>query len=271
MGIMHNHPPRILIIAGSDSGGGAGIQADIKTVAAFGGYGMTAITALTAQNTQGVSGIHPVPAAFVAQQMRTVLSDIGAEAMKTGMLLNAEIIEAVAEVLSSSSAGGGEIPLILDPVMVAKGGAALLEPAAIAALRSHLIPRATLLTPNLPEASLLIGQPIETRDDMEAAIPALRALGSAAVLLKGGHLTGDTVTDMLITAAEIHRFSSPRIISCNTHGTGCTLASAMATLVGKGVPLPEAVAEARAYVARAMEAAPGFGQGHGPLWHGVGR
>lgn len=263
---MAAHPtiPRILIIAGSDSGGGAGIQADIKTVSAFGGYAMTAITALTAQNTQGVFGVHPIPPDFVAEQIQLVLSDIGVNAIKTGMLHSAEIIKTVAATLE-----GIDVPLVVDPVMVAKGGTALLEESALSALREHLIPRTALLTPNIPEAALLTGLPIVTIQDMYQAAPLLLGLGAAAVLLKGGHLPGATVTDLLITPQGIEAFTSPRIDTRHTHGTGCTLASAIATLLGAGRPLPEAVRRARAYVQAAMRAAPGFGEGHGPLWHGV--
>lgn len=257
-------PARILIVAGSDPGGGAGIQADIKTVSAFGGFATTAITALTAQNTLGVFGVHPVPVDFIAQQISLVLSDIGTDAIKTGMLHSAYVIDTVLACLEATSA-----PLIVDPVMVAKGGAPLLEEPALTALRGRLIPRAHLLTPNLPEASLLIGRSIRTVGEMHAEAPALLALGAQAVLLKGGHLEGDTVTDLLITESGVQAFSSPRIETRHTHGTGCTLASALATLIGSGRPLPEAVRRARAYVQAAMRAAPGFGAGHGPLWHGV--
>lgn len=257
-------PPRILIIAGSDSGGGAGIQADIKTVSAHGGYAMTAITALTAQNTQGVFGVYPTPPDFIAQQIELALSDIGADAIKTGMLHSSEVIKTVAATLD-----GVTVPLIVDPVMVAKGGAELLEDSALSALREWLIPKATLLTPNLPEASLLIGQTIRTVEEMHKVAPLLRSLGAQSVLLKGGHLEGDTVTDLLITAQGVEAFTSPRIATRHTHGTGCTLASSIATLIGSGRPLSEAVRRARAYVQSAMRAAPGFGSGHGPLWHGV--
>jgi hydroxymethylpyrimidine/phosphomethylpyrimidine kinase len=254
--------PRILIIAGSDSGGGAGIQGDLKTVTSLGGYGATAITALTAQNTQGVFGVHPVPPAFLAQQIGLVLDDIGADAIKTGMLHSAEIIDTVVTAI-----GGFSGPVVVDPVMVAKGGSALLEADAMDALRHRLIPRATLLTPNLPEASLLIGQPIATLADMEAAVPALRALGARNLLLKGGHLAGDAITDLLITPSDTVRFSSTRIATPHTHGTGCTLASAIATFLGAGLALEEAVAKARGYVHQAILHAPGFGKGHGPLMH----
>jgi hydroxymethylpyrimidine/phosphomethylpyrimidine kinase len=256
-------PPRILSIAGSDPSGGAGIQADLKTIAALGGYGMAAITALTAQNTTGVYGVHAVPAAFVVQQMRLCLEDIGANAIKTGMLFSAEIVEAVAGVLPQN------IPLILDPVMVAKGGAALLNPDAIAAVKTRLIPRAHLITPNIPEAELLCGIRIETPAHMQQAGEALLAMGAGAALIKGGHMQGDSLTDLLVMPTGSHAFQSARLPTRHTHGTGCTLASAIATRVGAGDALPQAVTTARAYVLAAIQAAPGFGTGHGPLWHGV--
>ena len=255
-------PPRILIVAGSDSGGGAGLQADLKTVLALGGYGMTAVTALTAQNTLGVHEVLPVPAAFVRRQMRVVLDDLGADAIKTGMLKDADIIAAVADELPAG------VPVVVDPVMVAKGGAALLDPAAIDALRRLLLPRTTLLTPNLPEAEALLGIAIDDLDGMKRAAEALLAFGPAAILLKGGHLPGETVHDVLVDRAGLRVFSAPRIPSRHTHGTGCTLASALATGLGSGRPLVEAVARARDYVRDAIRAAPGFGRGHGPLGHG---
>jgi hydroxymethylpyrimidine/phosphomethylpyrimidine kinase len=261
---------RVLIIAGSDSGGGAGIQGDIKTVTALAGYGATAITALTAQNTSGVYGIHEVPAAFVAQQMHVVLDDIGADAIKTGMLLNAPIIESVAGVLGDYP----EIPLVVDPVMIAKGGAALLKADAVEALKEKLIPRAQVITPNLPEAELLLGGiKINSLQEMIAAAEALLALGAEAVLLKGGHLQSDpvNVTDILATRAAIRplikSYVSPRIPSRHTHGTGCALASAIATGLAQGMALEEAVARAHVYVHKAILAAPGLGKGHGPLNH----
>ena len=256
---------RVLIVAGSDSGGGAGIQADIKTVTMLGGYAATAITALTAQNTLGVSGVLPVPAEFVAQQMRAVLEDIGADAIKTGMLLNAGIINALAEVLADYPA----IPLIVDPVMIAKGGASLLDPAALASLR-HLFPRTALLTPNIPEAEALLDRVIASVDDMIAAAGDLLETGAKAVLLKGGHLEGTTVTDILAMHGTITRFDSPRIETRHTHGTGCTLASAIATGLAQRLSLTEAVARARDYVTEAIRTAPRFGSGHGPLNHGHG-
>jgi hydroxymethylpyrimidine/phosphomethylpyrimidine kinase len=255
-------PPRILIVAGSDSGGGAGIQADLKTVLALGGYGMTAVTALTAQNTLGVQEVLAVPPAFVRRQMRAVLDDLGADAIKTGMLKDAAIIEAVAAELPAG------VPLVVDPVMIAKGGAALLDDTAIGALKALLLPRTTVLTPNLPEAEALLGQAIGDLDGMKRAAAALLQLGPRAVLLKGGHLPGDEVHDVLIDGGGIEVFTAPRIASRHTHGTGCTLASALATGLGAGLALAPAVVRAREYVRAAIRTAPGFGQGHGPLGHG---
>lgn len=256
---------RVLIVAGSDSGGGAGIQADIKTVTALQGYAMTAITALTAQNTEGVFGVHAPPPEFVAEQMRLVLSDIGADCVKIGMLHNVGVIEAVADALEAHAAG---VPVVLDPVMVAKGGAPLLEADAIDAYRARMPRLATMLTPNLPEAGVLLGRRIETAADQDAAVDAARGLGAAAVLLKGGHLDGGTVRDLLIERDRITTFANPRIETRHTHGTGCTLASAIATGVAQGLGLRDAVGRAIAYVREAIRTAPGLGHGHGPLNHG---
>ncbi|MFN4312421.1 MAG: bifunctional hydroxymethylpyrimidine kinase/phosphomethylpyrimidine kinase [Ferrovibrio sp.] len=255
---------RVLIVAGSDSGGGAGIQADIKAVTALGGYAATAITALTAQDTVTVHAIHDVPAEFIALQMRVVLQDIGADAVKTGMLHRADIIAAVADALQRYAP---DVPLVVDPVMVAKGGARLLQAEAEAALRELLIPRATLITPNLPEAEALCGLMIPDAAAMPAAAQALLGLGPQAVLLKGGHLPGETLVDLLCDARGSESFASARLHTSSTHGTGCTLASAIATGLAFGLPLQKAVAQARAYVRKAIETAPGFGQGHGPLNH----
>lgn len=256
---------RVLIVAGSDSGGGAGIQADIKTVTALGGYAATAITALTAQDTTGVHGIHAVPTDFIALQMSLVLADIGADAIKTGMLGDAPTIEVVADTIRRHAAG---VPLVLDPVMVAKGGASLLDGGATGALKELLLPLAFVVTPNLPEAEALTGRRISCPDDMEAAGRDLLAMGARAALVKGGHLPGAEVIDVLVMAGEVRRFSGPRIESRSTHGTGCTLASAIACSIAQGIALPDAVARARAYVARAIATAPGLGRGHGPLNHG---
>ncbi len=261
--------PRVLIIAGSDSGAGAGIQGDLKTVMALGGYGTTAITALTAQNTRGVFGIHPVPEEFIRQQIRVVLEDIGTDAVKTGMLHSASVIEAVVSALAENTA-----PLVVDPVMVAKGGAPLLEAEAVAALKALLIPRASVLTPNLPEAELLLGRKIASGGDhphdMLRAAEDLLALGSASVLLKGGHGEGEILRDVLATRhLPPVTFTSMRIDTPHTHGTGCTLASAIATGLAAGLPVMEATARARDYVRQAILNAPGIGHGHGPLGHGV--
>lgn len=255
--------PRVLSVAGSDSGGGAGIQADIKTITMLGGFAMTAVTALTAQNTLGVEDVFPVDPRFVIAQMRAVLSDIGADAIKTGMLGSYPVIEAVAKTCESLAAG---IPVIVDPVMVAKGGASLLDKGAVDALILRLLPLASLVTPNVPEAEVLTGLKIRSIADMERAADAILGLGPSAVLMKGGHLEGDTVVDILRTAdgAE-HRFEGPRIASRSTHGTGCTLASAIAAGVAEGLTLQGAVARARDYVVKAIQQAPGLGRGHGPL------
>ncbi len=256
---------RVLIVAGSDSGGGAGIQADIKTVTALGGYAMTAVTALTAQNTLGVHGVLPVPPEFLRLQIECVLDDLGADAFKTGMLDSCALIETTADCLRRRPA----IPLVLDPVMVAKGGQRLLREDAVASLKRLLLPLATLLTPNLPEAETLAGMRIGSVDEMQYAAEALLTLGVPAVLLKGGHLPGDTVTDLLVTEEGCERFSSPRIHTRHTHGTGCTLASAIATGLAQGMALGPSVARARDYVRRAIAAAPGLGAGAGPLDHAV--
>ncbi len=255
---------RVLIVAGSDSGGGAGIQADIKTVTMLGAFAMTAVTALTAQNTEGVFGVLPIDPAFIRQQMEVVLDDIGADAVKTGMLHDAPVIEAVAAVLEERAAS---IPLVLDPVMVAKGGAPLIQTDAIETLKRRLLPHAAVLTPNLPEAEILAGGTIGDVAAMRAAARALLGLGCGAVLLKGGHLAGDTVHDVLVTAAGIREWTSPRIDSRHTHGTGCTLASAIAAGLAQGLDIEAAVERAREYVQRAIASAPGLGRGYGPLDH----
>ena len=256
--------PRILIIAGSDSGGGAGIQGDIKTVTCIGGYAASAITALTAQNTRGVFGIHEVPPEFIKQQISLVLEDIGVDAIKTGMLHSAQVIDAVVESLKSYPT----IPLIVDPVMVAKGGAPLLQLDALTRLKQKLIPLATLITPNIPEAELLSGMKIDNVSDMETVGKALLGLGCKAVLMKGGHMQGDRLTDLLINKDTVTPFYGERIHTTSTHGTGCTLASAIATGIGKGLSLEEAVRQARNYVTLAIKTALNIGSGHGPLNHG---
>ncbi|HEU0071968.1 MAG TPA: bifunctional hydroxymethylpyrimidine kinase/phosphomethylpyrimidine kinase [Alphaproteobacteria bacterium] len=260
---------RVLIVAGSDSGGGAGIQADIKTVTALGAYAATAITALTAQNTTGVHGVFPVDVAFIAQQMELVLDDIGADAIKTGMLHNAEVIEIVVATLERRAP---LTPVVVDPVMVAKGGASLLDTSATETMKRRLLPRAAVLTPNIPEAEALVGGEIASVEDMKEAAAALLKMGPRAVLLKGGHRDGDMVTDILAREIEgetrIESFRSRRIDTRHTHGTGCTLASAIAAGIAHDLDLASAVRRARAYVLQALKTAPGYGAGHGPLNHG---
>lgn len=253
---------RVLIIAGSDSGGGAGIQADIKTVTALGGYAATAITAITVQNTLGVSGVHALPPELVTAQARAVLDDIGADAIKVGMLGDSALVEAVAAILDSSDA-----PAVVDPVMVAKGGAPLLAESAVETVRRLMIHRAALLAPNAPEAAALTGMAVEDLDGMRRAGEALLALGAQAVLMKGGHVAGDRVVDLLITPSGETSFEGPRLNTRHTHGTGCTLSSACAAGLAQGHPLEQAVALAWAYTAEAIRRAPGFGAGHGPLDH----
>lgn len=253
---------RILIIAGSDSGGGAGIQGDIKTISALGGYAMTAITAITVQDTQKVYDVHPVPTSIIAEQMRVVLDDLGADAIKTGMLHDANVIETVSQILKENVQN---IPCVIDPVMISKGGSALLQHSAIAALKEKLLPLATLITPNLPEAEALLGHSITSMQD---AARELGKFGSKAVLLKGGHGHGDTITDVLWDGMAIHEWKSPRIDTTHTHGTGCTLASGIATGLGQGLPLKESITRARDYVMGAIQNAPQYGHGHGPLNHG---
>jgi hydroxymethylpyrimidine/phosphomethylpyrimidine kinase len=254
---------RVLIIAGSDSGGGAGIQADIKTVTALGGYAATAITALTVQNTLGVSAVHEAPVEIVIAQARAVLDDIGADVIKTGMLARADMVEAVAALIAASGA-----PAVVDPVMTAKGGAALLHESAVEALRRRLVPQARLLTPNAPEAEALTGLEVRDLDGQRRAAAALLAMGAGAVLVKGGHVDGATVIDLLLTPEGETVMEGPRLDTRHTHGTGCTLASACATGLAQGLGLEAAVVRARAYTLEAIRRAPGFGQGHGPLDHG---
>jgi hydroxymethylpyrimidine/phosphomethylpyrimidine kinase len=255
---------RVLVIAGSDSGGGAGIQADIKAVTMQGAYAATAITALTAQNTKGVFGVFPVPPEFVVRQMEVVLDDIGADAIKTGMVGTRAVIAAIAATLDERAR---DVPLVVDPVMAAKGGARLIDPDAIEALKETLVARAAVVTPNLPEAEILCGRPIESLGDMQEAARALLSLGPRAVLLKGGHLPGKTIYDVLARPGRLRVWESARIETRHTHGTGCTLASAIAALLAQGEELERAVERARTYLAGAIASAPGFGAGHGPLDH----
>ncbi len=259
-------PGRVLVIAGSDSGGGAGIQADIKTITALGGYAATALTAITAQNTLGVHAVSGVEIELVRQQIRVVLSDIGADAIKTGMLHSAEVVVAVVQEIE---AAGPSLPIIVDPVITAKDSSRLSDDRAVEAILSELVPRAAVLTPNVPEAIALTGLDIETRADQRAAAEALLAKGAKAVVLKGGHMASDVVADLLVTQhGDVYWLEGPRIHTRHTHGTGCTLASAIAAGVAEGLRLIDAVERARDYVRRAIELAPGFGQGFGPLHHG---
>jgi hydroxymethylpyrimidine/phosphomethylpyrimidine kinase len=258
-------PTRVLIIGGSDSGGGAGIQADIKAVTVLGGFAMTAITALTAQNTQGVHGVIGIDPAFIRRQIDVVLTDIGADAIKIGMLHSVPVIEAVTDALRALAL---DVPVVLDPVMMAKGGAPLLAPDAIDAVRTLTLPLATVITPNLPEAAALLAIEAATvAADPAGAGTQLRALGAQAALVKGGHADGPIVRDVLVTDVDAHSFERPRIDTRATHGTGCTLASAFATGIGQRLALVPACERAINYVHQAIQDAPGLGAGHGPLGH----
>jgi hydroxymethylpyrimidine/phosphomethylpyrimidine kinase len=258
----HEDLGRVLVIAGSDSGGGAGVQADIKTITALGGYAATAITAITAQNTLGVHGVFPIPLQVIEAQARAVMDDIGTDAIKTGMLGDAATVELAARLLAEAS-----VPAVIDPVMAAKDGSPLLDPYALDAFREALIPHAALLTPNAPEAAALTGLTVESTDDLRRAGEALLALGCDAMLLKGGHIAGPRVIDILMTPISETRFESGRIDTRHTHGTGCTLASACAVGLAQGLGLDAAVRRAHDYVQEAIRRAPGFGAGHGPLDH----
>ncbi|WP_295705540.1 bifunctional hydroxymethylpyrimidine kinase/phosphomethylpyrimidine kinase [uncultured Brevundimonas sp.] len=253
---------RVLILAGSDSGGGAGVQADIKAVTMMGGFVATAITAITVQNTLGVHGVHPLPLDLIAAQARAVLEDIGTDAVKTGMLGSVEVVETVAALLDEARA-----PAVVDPVMVAKGGHPLLPDEAVQAVAALMIPRAALLTPNAPEAEALTGLTIADLDGQRRAGEALLKLGARAVLMKGGHVPGPVVIDLLLTGEGETVLESERVETRHTHGTGCTLASACAAGLAMGRPLEVAVAQAWAYVGEAIRRAPGLGGGHGPLDH----
>jgi len=255
---------RVLVVAGSDSGGGAGIQADIKTVTCLGGYAATAVTALTAQDTCGVHGVQGVDPAFIQQQMRVVLDDIGADCIKTGMLHSAPVIEAVAEVLAEVP----DIPVVVDPVMVAQSGHSLLEPDAVRTLVRDLAVKATILTPNRPEAEKLAGMEVHTAQDLGHAARTLLTLGTRSALAKGGHLHGDTLTDVLADPEGTIQLEDARIDTDQTHGTGCTLASAIAAGLAQGMELRPAVMRARDYLRQALASAPGFGQCQGPVNHG---
>ncbi len=277
-------PPRILSIAGSDSSGGAGVQADIKTITMLSGYAMTAITAVTAQNSVGVQGITPIAGEFVAEQIASCLGDIGADAIKIGMLGNVDIVRHVAAALagsahinvrsaaghpaSSAPAGTGRFPVVLDPVMVATSGAPLVDQDSISVMRAHLFPLATLLTPNLPELELLSGRHLRNLELMQDAAAELAREAGCDVLAKGGHTDDERVIDVLVSPAGAATiFHHARLSTPHTHGSGCTLSAAIATLFGHGLPLEDAVRIARKFVYSAMENAPGFGQGSGPMGH----
>jgi hydroxymethylpyrimidine/phosphomethylpyrimidine kinase len=255
---------RILVIAGSDSSGGAGIQADLKTAQAFGVYAQTAITAVTVQNTLGVTGAHLVPTDIVRAQIIACLSDIGADAIKTGMLGSAEMVEMVAATLSEHASG---IPLVVDPVMVAKGGSPLLDEAAVTRVKKKLLPLASLLTPNLPEAEALTGISPQNEHSIRNAAMVFKMLGANNVLFKGGHGDSDIVRDVLWTGGDFVAFDAPRQDTPHTHGTGCTLATAIACGLAQGRELAGAVGRAHMFVQNAIRTAPGLGAGHGPLNH----
>ena len=255
---------RVLIIAGSDSGGGAGIQADIKSCAAFGAYAATAITAVTAQNTIGVQQVELMSPELVRAQIQSVMSDIGADIIKIGMLGSQAIIDVVAEEIKDTDA-----LVVLDPVMVATSGDPLLDEGAIEALKSQLIPLCDVITPNVPEAALLTGLQIDDVDDLGKAGQALIDMGAYAAVMKGGHLKGNMVVDVLISEDENAVMTAPRIRSKHTHGTGCTLASSIAACMALGAPLEESVNAAREFVFEGIRTAPGLGSGHGPLNHGL--
>lgn len=260
--------PRVLSIAGSDSGGGAGIQADLKTFAALGCFGMTAITALTAQNTTGVRAIHPVPPAMLRDQIDAVIEDIGVDAVKIGMLHAPDIVDVVAQAIDRHLL----TQVVLDPVMIATSGAVLIENAAVQALVQQLFARALLITPNLDEAGFLVGRPLRHESDMQEAASQLLAMGARAVLLKGGHLAGEQVCDLFVSQdGSTFWLRAPRIASANTHGTGCTLSSAIAAHLAQGQDLNTALHHAHAYVRQALQAGARVrtGQGSGPLNHGA--
>ncbi len=257
-----NRVYRALTIAGSDSGGGAGIQADLKTFAAHGVYGTSALTAITSQNTKGVTDVWELPASLIESQIDAVITDIGADVVKTGMLSSSTVIEVVAAKARQHSLDA----LVVDPVMVAKGGDRLLRDDAVDALRSLLIPIAMVMTPNIPEAEALLGVKIETLEDAKEAAQALVGMGARAVVVKGGHLKGPP-TDILYDGEEFRAYTSRRIETTSTHGTGCTFASAIAANLAKGLPLRQAVSLAKSYVTSAIRMAQPIGRGHGPLNH----
>ncbi|SED68886.1 hydroxymethylpyrimidine/phosphomethylpyrimidine kinase [Streptomyces misionensis] len=254
--------PRVLTVAGSDSGGGAGVQADLKTMLALGVHGMSVITAVTAQNSLGVQGAWELPVAAVRAQYRSVVDDIGVQAVKTGMLGSAELVEAVAELIS-----GTDVPAVVDPVGVSKHGDALLAASALDSVRTRLLPAATVATPNLDEVTQLTGVVVDSEGDLRRAAAAVLEFGPRWVLIKGGHLAGDAV-DLLTDGAEEHWLRAPRHDNRHTHGTGCTLASAIASGLAKGLAVPEAVGAAKEYVTGAIAAGFPLGAGIGPVDHG---
>ena len=262
-------PAKVLSIAGSDPSGGAGIQADIKTVTSLGGYAAAAMTALTIQNTEGVRGVFPVPSATVAEQIAAVMEDIEPQAVKIGMVNDADIVRVISEAIVRYAPRY----VVFDPVMVSTSGHRLIGENVAARLESDLIPRATIITPNMSEAEVLWRRPIDSVESMEQAAEELARRYGTAVLVKGGHLDGDKMCDILCDGRETHRFTAERIATRNLHGTGCTLSSAIATLLAQGSNMYDAVAQAKRYVSRAIEAGSrmAIGRGNGPLWHGVGK
>lgn len=264
---MSRHYTRVLTIAGSDSGGGAGIQADLKTFSALGCFGASAVTAITAQNTVGVTDIHPIPTSTLQNQIAAVLDDIGADAIKIGMLHSSDVIRAVSEILDLYSVAN----IVLDPVMVATSGDILLQPEAIESLKDILIPEATIITPNIPEAEILLGRPLESHSDLPVAARELANLGCRSVLLKAGHLDEYMLVDVFYDsqADRLIELPSERIVTENTHGTGCTLSSAIAAFLARGEGLENAVREAKAYLNQALAAGSDYriGKGHGPVHH----
>jgi hydroxymethylpyrimidine kinase/phosphomethylpyrimidine kinase/thiamine-phosphate diphosphorylase len=254
----------VLTVAGSDSGGGAGIQADIKTISMLGSYAASVLTALTAQNTRGVTSIHGLPPSFMRDQLDAVLSDIPIDVIKTGMLHTPAMISMLAERLGERKV---MIPLVIDPVMIAKGGASLLEREAIQVFSDELLPMSYLLTPNVPEAERLLGISIKNEMEMERAAKELHSMGAANVLIKGGHLTGQLSTDILFDGLRCHHFSSERIFTSNTHGTGCSYASAIAAMLSQGEPLLNAVERSKVFISSAIRTARSLGKGHSPVNH----
>ncbi len=255
--------PVALSIAGSDSGAGAGIQADLKTFAAFGVYGVTVVTAITAQNSVGVRAVQDIDADVIRAQLDAVAEDFEIAALKTGMLSSAAIIDTVAAAIERQRLG----PLVVDPVMIAKSGDRLLRADAVEAMRRRLLPLAAVVTPNIPEAELLTGRRINTWDERLAAARAIMELGAQAVVIKGGHSEDDPIVDLLVDSQGVHEYRAPRIVTTSTHGTGCTFSAAITAGLAMGLDLRHAVAEARDYLSRALSSAPGLGHGHGPLNH----